>query len=359
MTHTTDSTAHLVVEIPDAPTIPGLRFRRWAGPADIPAMWAVAEAARHANGDDELSTIEQMEHDYAHLTNSDPARDVLLVLVGEELVAYGRVHFEDRADGSRAFVSFGFVHPDWRRRGIGTAMRSWFEARCLEIGAGQPADRPRLLAGWSDEHDPGSTPLLRNAGFTPERRFVHMVRPHLRAIAVTPLPEGLEIRPATLEHARAMFEGDVESFRDHWGSTDGSEIAFQRFLGRPGLDPSLWVMAWDGDECAGAVELEIDPKADAASGPVLGWLARVWVRRPWRKRGLARALMGRSLIVLRERGADGAQLYVDVDNAQGALDLYTGAGFTIESEAVAWRKPWPVPVPLPDGTQGSLGWRRR
>lgn len=342
-----------------APPIPGLRFRRYAGPSDIPAMHRVATAARLANGEDDATTIEQMVHDYAHLTNCDPTRDALLAAVDGTLVAYGRCLWDDRNDGVRSYASFGFVHPDWRRRGIGGAMLRWFEARNVANGADHVGTGPRILCAWSDDHDPGTEPLVRGAGYVPERRFVHMVRRDLEAIEVPPMPDGLEIRPATMADARTLFEGDVEAFRDHWGSVDGSEDAFQRFLAMPRRDPGLWVMAWDGDACAGAVQLEIDVDPAEATAPLLGWLARVWVRRPWRRRGLGRALIGRSLVLLRDRGAHGAQLHVDVDNEQGALDLYTSAGFAVDSEALSWRKAWPVPVPLPDGEPTALTWRRR
>jgi ribosomal protein S18 acetylase RimI-like enzyme len=359
MTPEPDPLADLVEHLAHAPAVPGLHFRRWAGPDDIPAMHAVAAAAHAANGEDDDTTPEQMVHDYAHLTNCDPYRDTLLALVDDRLVAYGRCHWDDRGDGVRSYGSFGFVHPAWRRRGIGSAMLRWFELRNVAIGMGHATDRPRVLSAWSDEHDPGTAPMLRAAGYEPERRFVHMERPDLEAIDVAPMPPGLEIRPATLADARAMFDGDVEAFRDHWGSVDDSPEAYQRFIGRSNLDPGLWVMAWDGDACAGAIQLEIDRDPAAGGEPVLGWLGRVWVRRPWRNRGLARALVGRSLLVLRERGVHGAQLYVDVDNAQGAPGLYTRAGFVVESESLAWRKAWPVPVAVPDGEPTALTWRRR
>ena len=76
----------------------------------------------------------------------------------------------------------------------------------------------------------------------------------------------------------------------------------------------------------------------------LGWLMRVFTRTPWRRLGLAAALIGRSLVVLRERGQTGAQLGVDVDNAQRALDLYRDAGFEVHAAEAAWSKPWPGPI---------------
>jgi hypothetical protein len=54
-----------------------------------------------------------------------------------------------------------------------------------------------------------------------------------------------------------------------------------------------------------------------------------------------------------------AQLGVDVDNDNRALDLYTKAGFVVHQEETAWSKPWPLPVPLSDGEPTALTWRRR
>src|SRR5690606_33250495 len=115
----------------------------------------------------------------------------------------------------------------------GGAMLRWFEARNVANGAEHETRGPRILCAWSDDNDPGTEPLVRNAGYVPERRFVHMIRHTLEAIEEPPLPPGLEIRRATLADARTLFEGDVEAFRDHWGSVDGSDDAFQRFLAMP------------------------------------------------------------------------------------------------------------------------------
>jgi ribosomal protein S18 acetylase RimI-like enzyme len=64
----------------------------------------------------------------------------------------------------------------------------------------------------------------------------------------------------------------------------------------------------------------------------------VFTRRPWRRRGLATALIARSLVVLRERGMTSAALGVDAANASGALGLYEGLGFAVDTRASAWRK---------------------
>jgi mycothiol synthase len=99
------------------------------------------------------------------------------------------------------------------------------------------------------------------------------------------------------------------------------------------------VVAWDGDEIAGGVINEINATENAAFNRKRGWLASVFVRRPWRRRGVGRALVARSLVVFRDRGLTSAGLGVDADNQTGALRLYTDAGFEEEFRSTAFRKP--------------------
>jgi ribosomal protein S18 acetylase RimI-like enzyme len=70
-----------------------------------------------------------------------------------------------------------------------------------------------------------------------------------------------------------------------------------------------------------------------------GLLDSVFVRRPYRQRGLGRALVLRSLEVLRERGMTTASLGVDSENPNAALHLYEACGFERIRSSTAWRKP--------------------
>ena len=73
-----------------------------------------------------------------------------------------------------------------------------------------------------------------------------------------------------------------------------------------------------------------------------GWLDSVFTRRAWRRRGLARALIVRSLHLLRDRGLETAALGVDADNPSGAFGLYESAGFSATQRYISWRKPMAV-----------------
>jgi mycothiol synthase len=170
-----------------------------------------------------------------------------------------------------------------------------------------------------------------------------MVRPDLDDIVVPPLPAGMEVRPIhELDGYRRLFAADAEAFKDHWGGHDASEESFQHWLKDPKFDPTLFVIAWDGDEIAGAVVNTIDAEENAALDQRRGLLDSVFVRRPWRRRGLAAALVGRSLALLRESGMTSAILSVDADNPTGALAIYERAGFEVELRTTAYRKPMEI-----------------
>jgi mycothiol synthase len=107
----------------------------------------------------------------------------------------------------------------------------------------------------------------------------------------------------------------------------------------------LWVVAWDGDLVAGVVQNWIWTAENASLGVARGWLEHISVRRPWRRRGLARAITATALRRLRDAGMDDAMLGVDSENANGALGLYEGLGFAIHSRSSAYRRPLVVTRP--------------
>jgi ribosomal protein S18 acetylase RimI-like enzyme len=62
------------------------------------------------------------------------------------------------------------------------------------------------------------------------------------------------------------------------------------------------------------------------------------VRRPWRRRGLARALLTRSLKMFQDMGMEEAALGVDTENLSGALRLYESVGFRAVKRQTIYRK---------------------
>lgn len=331
------------IEMPGAPPIAGLRFRHYRGEEDLPAMLRVYTAAHEADGLEEVTTLDQMKLNYATLVNCDPARDLVIAEVDGEVVAYARVFWTDLVEGGRTYENFGFVHPAWRRRGIGGAMHRHNETRLREIAAGHDGVAPKLFGSEGVDADPGNTALLRGSGYEPARYFYDMVAPSLDAIEAAPVPEGIEVRPVTREQYRAIWDASAEAFRDHWGENEWVEEDWERFIGDPdNADPRFWRVGWDGDEVAGAVMTNIPVEENKRFERSRAYVAQVSVRRPWRRRGLARALLAGSLVAAREAGFTSASLGVDTDSPTGATALYESLGFEPDKTFVAWRKPMDV-----------------
>ena len=317
----------------------GLRLRSYAGEPDLVEITRIANAEAEADGLPERVSLEDQAARFRHPNDHfDPARDVTIAEVGGRPVGVAYREWVDTTDELREYRIDGAIDPAWRRRGIGSALLAENERRARQLAASHASPRPRVLGSWTGDSQPGGIALLAGAGYSPVRWFFDMTRPNLDSVPDVPLPAGLDVRPITTANVRAVWDADLEAFRDHWGGFDGSEAVFQRWMASPSTDLSLWVVAFDGDEVAGGIINSIDAQENAALGLNRGWLASVFTRRPWRRRGLARALVARSLVRLRERGATAAALGVDADNPSGALGLYEEAGFAVTYRSTAWRK---------------------
>jgi len=321
------------------PAIPGLRFRHFAGPEDYPGMAGANMAYRLAVGVEEAVTVETLANLYDHLSHSDRDRDLLIVELDGRIAGYARVEWSDQTDGGRTYDVICLLDPALRGQGIGASLLAWGEARARSIADDHPDNLARWFGAETWDTDERAARLLRRNGYEPVRRFFDMVRPHLEDIPTAGLPEGFEIRAVDRSALRDIFVADCKAFRDHWGSVVGDEAAFERFAGDHRTDPSLFVVGYAGDEIAGAVLNLIDDAENELFDRRRGTLDSVFVRRPYRRRGLARALIVRSLELLRDRGMTSAQLGVDVENPNAALGLYESCGFAPVRSMTAWRKP--------------------
>jgi mycothiol synthase len=319
----------------------GLTLRRYAGFSDLVEFVRLENAESMADNIPERTTIDKLRVAFSNPNDVfDPIRDITVATIGDKVVGYSERNWVDTSDGElREYRLHGVVDPAWRRRGIGTALLLDSEQRTRDLVAAQNPSRPCVFGSWGADSQIGDFALLRANGYEPVRYFFDMVRRTMDDIPDLPIPDGLEVRPITPDLYRQVWDADLEAFHDHWGGHDASEEAFQRWISRPTFDPSLWVIAFDGDEVAGGVMNSIDDEENEALGIKRGWLASVWTRRQWRRRGLAKAAIGRSLAIHRDRGMTTAGLGVDADNPSGALGLYEDMGFEVDFRSTAWRKP--------------------
>lgn len=313
--------------VQNAPDVPGLQFRGFQGEADYSAMAAVINGCRDVDQIERVETAEKIANGYNHLVNCDPYRDMLFAEVDGQVVGYSRVYWRDELDGRRIYMHFGFLLPEWRHRGIGRAMLRYNQRLLKEIAADHPNDVDRCFQSFAADTEVEATSLLISEGFESVRHFFEMTRTDLDDIPDAPMPVGLEVRPVKEEHLQPIVDASNEAFRDHWGFSEDEGPTAEQLKDDPNYDPSLWRVAWDGDQVAGMVRSFIDRDENVEYNRKRGYTEDICVRRPWRKRGLARSLLVQSLYALKERGMTEAALGVDTENLSGALRLYKSVGF--------------------------------
>jgi mycothiol synthase len=167
------------------------------------------------------------------------------------------------------------------------------------------------------------------------RRFVQMQidfdGPPAPAAAVA----GVEIRAPARGELPAVYECLADAFADHWGETWPTEEAWVHETVDSGdADLDLWLLAWRRSTLAGV--LVADPRS--AEDPQLGYVAQLGVRREYRRRGIAEALLRTSFGQLHARGARGACLHVDAESITGATRLYERIGMTAQPRFASWEK---------------------
>ena len=114
----------------------------------------------------------------------------------------------------------------------------------------------------------------------------------------------------------------MEAFADHWGyQYRPFETWSSLTLSSTTFNPGLSVIAMAGTEIAGYT-LSYD---DAITDQI--YIGQVGVRRPWRRRGLASAMLVRVLGLAAEAGRTTAALDVDADSPTGAVGVYERVGF--------------------------------
>jgi mycothiol synthase len=332
------------IVLPNSPDVPGLIFRGFQGKSDYPKMLDLINSSKIVDQVERTDTLEDIERAYAHLNNSDPYQDMIFAEVGGKTIAYGRVEWNISDDGEWLGFLLAFLHPDWRRKGIGSVILRYQESRLQQIAeeqmyAGKLSENTlRYFETFTSDTEVGKEALLKQKGYSVVRFFYSMVRPLSELVDITPMPEGLEIRTIQREQFRMVWDANQEAFKDHWGFVPASENDYQRWEKDPLHDPDLWKVAWDGDQIVGMVLNFLNQEENEEYERQRGYTEDICVRRPWRKRGLARALLTRSLQMFQDMGMDNAALGVDTQNLSGALNLYESVGFRIEKRHSSFRK---------------------
>jgi ribosomal protein S18 acetylase RimI-like enzyme len=327
------------IKILPMPSIADLRFRKFAGELDFPLMVNIVAVSAEADKEDFAVTLESLKHDYQHLTNSDPYQDMIFAEIDGAPIAYSRVQWWQEEDpNDRIYAHFVKILPKWRRQGIEEAMIGWCENRLRQIARSHPEDSQRFFQTDSNDKNTCFAELIKDNGYKPIRYSISMSRP-LEDIPQANLPDGIEVRPVDPKDIRRIWDASIEAFRDHWGFSMPKEEDFIGYKGSKYCQPELWQVAWKDNQVVGSILNYIDHDYNRKFDRKRGWTEEITTHRDWRRRGIARALIVRSMHMHKAKGMTEVALGVDTNNPTGALKLYQSLGYKKERSWTIYRKP--------------------
>ena len=308
---------------------PSLRLRpvKWS---DLEAVAQLIYDVCAADGDAIVAVSPaELKHEW-ETPGFELERDAFLIETSDGHIV-GYEEFFDEYEHARLRTD-GYVHPDFKGRGIGTSLLRVIEQRAWEEIALAAPDVRVSLRSTTDQHDVAGLDLHKTEGYQP-LRYQWRMEIVLDGPPPEPkFPEGIELRPFIKgEHDVPVWQAQNEAWRDHWGSHDVTLEEWKRHrFDDPEFDPTLWQIAWDRDEVAG---FSLNRYRMG-----IGWIRTLGVRRPWRRRGLGEALLLRSFAEFYTRGTNTIGLGVDAQNPTGATRLYQKAGMYAASEYVTYEK---------------------
>lgn len=314
----------------------------WRPPADADVPTWAALIARTAAV--ETPAWYEREADLRQQVTSSknpPARNIVLGIDQQGVPrAYARVSKNPEGDKAHGF---GCVDPEWQRRGVGTALLGWLEARARQRFGEDAAicaqALPRLRIHTEQQHSHQAS-LLESAGYTIIRYFHEMHRPLTPPLPERRLANGLELTAMAPDLHEAVRLAHNDIFRDHWGSEPRDGESWGNTVNHPLARPELSRVAVDtaSGAVAGYQLASHDPDIALVRGFREGYTELLGVRREYRGRGIAQALLADAMRRFAGAGMDVASLDVDSENPTGALALYTKMGYRAVNQSMAWNK---------------------
>jgi mycothiol synthase len=275
------------------------------------------------------STLEDLMADWA-LPRFDRSRDAWIVTTADQSIvgyAWGwdRVpHLDIQADL--------YVRPDLRDRGIEPVLLDLLEERAREHTGAVSAGAEVMLNIFTMPASNVAS-LLESRRYAKTRTFLRMTIDLGRGYPAPFTPAGIDIRAFRKgEDERALHGVVEESFADHFRfAPEPHDEWVARREGHPEFDPSLWLLAREGETVVGG-------SLSYQFGD-LGWVRELGVREAWRGRGIGKALLLATFQAFHSRGQRRVSLGVDAANPSGATRLYLGVGMFEEERHDLYQLP--------------------
>nr|WP_246292725.1 GNAT family N-acetyltransferase [Naumannella cuiyingiana] len=258
----------------------------------------------------------------------DPSEHAVIGSEGGSVVAYGWNHPRAGDVDPVRVVLTGVVHPAWRYHRIGRGVFEWQLRRAREHHRETGASGGLRVEAYADEHLNSRRRLYERNGLAPLRWFsdLHVQLDRAGERPIAPDPVGIELVPFTAALSEPVRLAHNDAFAQGWGSQPVPPDAWRQSIERRAARPEWsWVALSRGEVVGYALNSATAQEHPGAYAE--GWTDRLGVRPDWRGRGVARALLQRTLASFATAGLDGGGLGVDATERR--FELYESVGYEV------------------------------
>ena len=294
-----------------------ITLRSIRGESDYPILASLLTASENADNLAIHFTGEELAKILAQDTNFELSRDLVIAELDGQPGGYGHVRWQqDGPEAARIYWLSAFVEPRCRRQGLGRALLAWLEAHARQLDQDVLEKHgPGRLRINATQYQLGLHALVKAGDYHVKESWVLMVRPSLEDIPELPLPPGIELRPALPELLSQIWYAVQEAYVPEGGPPPDGVLP-DWLTGDPNFQPELWQVGWDtaANRVAGSVMTYINHAENQAMGIRRGYTEGISTVPGWRRRGLATALIMRSLQTQRAAGMSESGLVCSGEN---------------------------------------------
>lgn len=270
----------------------------------------------------------------------DLGRSSLGIFVGALLAGYA-TFWATAETPVRPALHWG-VHPGYQAAGLDSLLLGWGQEQAEGVIRLCPPDARISLRSGAHKDNGFAETALQRAGFREIRSYYDMEIAMTERPSPPPFPAGIELRPYCHERDLPLLVDVVrDAFSDHFGYIEEpfeKDLSlFQHWLDNdPHFDPDLVLFPVDvstGEVVGSLIGMTQDYRDSAA-----GFVDTVGVRRAYRRRGLATAMLQYSFAVFWDRGKKMVHLDVDGESLTNAVALYERVGMRVYRRYAVYEK---------------------
>ncbi|MFB0544179.1 MAG: GNAT family N-acetyltransferase [Asgard group archaeon] len=242
---------------------------------------------------------------------------------------------DKRMKGKKGYIrNFGVVY-EYRRKGIGRQLLK----KALESLRERGMESAEVEV--QDDKIAGKN-LFESMGFRPVRLFSRMITD------LSNIPSGIgENKEITIKMLHKDGEEDIKllvylankAFKEHYDyrpeTVEETMFWFQQI---PSWLYYEFFFAYLQDKPVGFIGVKIDAKYNESRKKKAGYIQTMGVIKPYRRRGIGKALMLHGLNFLKLKGMEETELDVDDSNPTHTLELYEKTGFHVHRKTIAYKK---------------------